>query len=334
MGTGIDPKVDYAFKWLFGREEMASLLINLLHAVLNLSTNDRIVEITILNPFTSKMALNDKLSVLDIRARDQRGRQFNVEMQMLGYLSVRQRLLYYWCKGYTEQLQAGQDYDQLRPTISVCFVDDVILPGTDDYHSHFRLFDENHAMTLTDDLEIHILELPKFNKAPGEIETALDGWLYFFRHGPELDPADLPGLIDRPEIRQGLEGLMELSHTGIEREIYEERMKARRDEATRQHWYRTIEARAAAAQAELAAAQARLVETQAAADAAQAGLAETRAAADAAEERARRGEFVGRITAFQQALGQEPTPRDQLQSTSLHDLARMEEELFHRLAPR
>jgi len=81
MAINVDPKVDYAFKWLFGREKNTRLLIHLLHAILNPTPEEQIVEIQILNPFSEQMALDGKRSILDIKARDQRGRQFNVEMQ-------------------------------------------------------------------------------------------------------------------------------------------------------------------------------------------------------------------------------------------------------------
>jgi hypothetical protein len=34
MILGIDPKVDYVFKWLFGKESHVALLLSLLNAVL------------------------------------------------------------------------------------------------------------------------------------------------------------------------------------------------------------------------------------------------------------------------------------------------------------
>ena len=85
MTLGIDPKVDYAFKWLFGNQKNRSILIHLLHAILNPTPEEQIVEIQILNPFNDKMALDEKLSILDIKARDQLGRQFNIEMSCAMY---------------------------------------------------------------------------------------------------------------------------------------------------------------------------------------------------------------------------------------------------------
>ena len=85
MLLGIDPKADYAFKHLFGREATRPLLIDVLDSVLAPAPGHAIQDLDLLNPFNPKEALDDKLSILDIKARDQSGRQFNVEMQMLAY---------------------------------------------------------------------------------------------------------------------------------------------------------------------------------------------------------------------------------------------------------
>ena len=85
MKTHTDPKVDYAFKHVFGREQSKPALMSLLDAVLQPAAGQNIASIELLNPFNEKEALDDKLSILDIKARDQSGRQFNVEMQMLAY---------------------------------------------------------------------------------------------------------------------------------------------------------------------------------------------------------------------------------------------------------
>jgi hypothetical protein len=73
----VDPKVDYAFKRVFGMERNRDILIHLLNAILARALGRPIVSIEILNPFSSKDALDDKLSILDIKARDQSGRRQN-----------------------------------------------------------------------------------------------------------------------------------------------------------------------------------------------------------------------------------------------------------------
>jgi predicted transposase/invertase (TIGR01784 family) len=80
MVPGVDPTVDYAFKKVFGSEGNKLVLLDLLEAVLKPPADQRIVELDLMNPFNEKDAVDAKMSILDIKARDQRGRQYNVEM--------------------------------------------------------------------------------------------------------------------------------------------------------------------------------------------------------------------------------------------------------------
>ncbi|MGH7193730.1 MAG: Rpn family recombination-promoting nuclease/putative transposase, partial [Candidatus Saccharimonadales bacterium] len=144
-----DPKVDYAFKHVFGREQSEPVLISLLDAVLQPEPGRQIASLELLNPFNDKEALDDKLSILDIKARDQSGRQFNIEMQVLGYGPFRERSLYYWSRLYQSQMQEGMNYELLRPTIAVCFVDTPLFADLADYHLVFELRDRRHHALFT-----------------------------------------------------------------------------------------------------------------------------------------------------------------------------------------
>jgi len=287
MPVGIDPKVDYAFKWVFGRKANSAVLIDLIHAVLNPLRNEQIAQVELLNPFSEKASSEEKLAVLDIRARDQSGRQYNVEMQMLGYASLPQRVLFYWSKLYAQQITRGDKYDSLRPTIAICFVNSVLFPGVQGHHSCFRLVEVNHGVVLTDDIRIHVIELPKFGSDVDRLTTPLDAWLYFLRHAAELEVQMLPSQLDTPEIRQALASLAMLAETDSEREIYEGRLKALRDEHARMS------------------------------DARSQGLA------DGLDQ----GELIGRIRTAQRFLGREQTAREVLMAMSTEDLERLAEEL-------
>jgi hypothetical protein len=77
---GIRPTNDFAFKKTFGSPENKLALISLLNAILTLPVP--IVDVTIENPYNLQDFQNDKLSILDIRAVDQRGAIYDVEMQL------------------------------------------------------------------------------------------------------------------------------------------------------------------------------------------------------------------------------------------------------------
>ncbi len=225
MILGIDPKVDYAFKHLLGRESTRDLLIDVIDRVLNAAPGHQIQELELLNPFNPKETLDDKLSILDVKARDQSGRQFNVEMQMLAHRHYEKRILYYACKLHQQQLHEGQDYLELRPTISISFLDHVLFPQAPDYHLHFRLQDEAHHVVLSEDIEFHLLELPKFTKSAAELTTDLDRWLYLLRHAANVDTDAVPAPLQRPLILRALEELKVLTQSDLERERYEARRK-------------------------------------------------------------------------------------------------------------
>lgn len=229
MRLGIDPKVDYAFKRLFGSEKNHAILISLLHAVLQLPPNRQIVQIEILNPFSIKEALDDKLSIVDILAVDQRGRQYFIEMQMLAPWHFPKRILYYWAQRHKDQILEGEEYATLKPTIGICFLNSILFDASD-YHLQFRLIAEKQKIVFSEDIEIHVLELPKFVLTENELTTPLDRWLFFLRHADNLDPEHLPPLLDSPEIHLATEDLRVLTQDQQERLLYESRFKKLHDD--------------------------------------------------------------------------------------------------------
>ena len=231
MKTHIDPKVDYAFKHVFGREESKPALVSLLNAVLQPAGGQGIASLELLNPFNEKASESAKLSIVDIKARDESGRQFLIEMQMLAADVFRQRALYYWAALYQEQLHQGENWAALRPTIAVCFVDTPLFPDLGDYHLTLELRERRHQAVFTNQLAVHILELPKFRKELDDLTTPLDRWLYFLRYGEELDADVVPVTLDVPEVRWALGDLFMISRIDPDRELYEARLQERRDKA-------------------------------------------------------------------------------------------------------
>ena len=304
MKLGVDPKVDYAFKRVFGSESNTDILIDLINSVLRLPPAEEVATVQLLNPFSEKDALDDKLSILDIKARDQQGRQFNVEMQMVGRHSLPSRVLYYWSKLYAEQLHEGDDYEELCPTITICLLNDELLPGATDHHLRFQLVDREHDIVLTDQIDIHLIELPKFRRRLDELGEPLDQWLYFLRHARDLDPDALPSPLNRPPIHQAAKELKMLTEDEVLRQRYDAREKAHRDAiwVERDHRRRLEEAHAQIEEARVQTEEAR-----------ESGL--------------RRGELIGRIHVCQRLLKQSPSPMPELEGMALDDLQALADRL-------
>jgi predicted transposase/invertase (TIGR01784 family) len=212
---GIDPKVDYAFKRLFGVERNRHLLIDLIDAVLDSPPEYRIAEVELLNPFSEKEALDDRLTILDVKARDQSGRRFNVEMQMLPHTGFRERILYDWAQLHHEQIREGDAYHVLRPTVSICFLNGNLFPHVADYRLQFGLRDGQHGLVFSPQLAIYVTELQKFGRPLEQVSGSLDRWLYFLRNAETMDTEALPSELDVPPIRRALEELQMLSQTDL-----------------------------------------------------------------------------------------------------------------------
>ena len=298
MIIGIDPKVDYVFKRLFGREQNAPLLIHLLNAILQFQPGSRIASLQILNPFHDKENLDDKLSVLDIKARDESGRLFNIEMQMLAYGPFRTRVLYYWAKLYQGQMLEGMQYEELHPAISICFVNTPLYPEVPAHHLVFELRERRHAMVFTDHLQVHILELAKFKLRGDQLAAPEDPWLYFLCHGDELDTEALPAALELPEIHKALGEMKMLTKDQLELERYESRLKMKRD------MYAALKE----------------AQTQGLTEGLTEGRAEGRA------EGQKEGK-IERIHGWQRFLRQQPTPAEQLMIRSIEELEAMAQSL-------
>ena len=77
----------------------------------------------------------------------------------------------------------GEAYSTLRPAISVCVLDAVLFRKTPDLHLDFRLRERTHHHVLTDDVQVHLLQLPGL-VAPAKNERIVDPlqqWAFFFR---------------------------------------------------------------------------------------------------------------------------------------------------------
>ncbi|AWN82125.1 hypothetical protein DK880_00820 [Candidatus Cardinium hertigii] len=113
----ITPKVDLAFKKIFGVEENKDLLISLINATV--SPEDQVVDVTLLNPYNPKDFRGAKLSILDIKAVGETGKRFNIEIQITDEADYDKRALYYWAKLYTDQLKVSKDYSTLNKAIAI-----------------------------------------------------------------------------------------------------------------------------------------------------------------------------------------------------------------------
>jgi predicted transposase/invertase (TIGR01784 family) len=233
MKHQIDPKIDCVFKALLGAENNRNLLVHFLNAIIGSDLSAPIDAVEILNPYNEKEFLEDKLSIVDVKARDSQGAIYQVEIQLVSYANLPERILYNWADIYSQQLQSGDHFHALRPTYSIWLLADNLIESDTDYIHTYKIRD-NKGRTLNDHCGIWLLELEKFNTQ--HIETEQQRWLRFFKEGDRLnDEAGLPDWMTTEEMRQAMSTLRQFSDKERDYHAYQARQNYLREQLTIQH---------------------------------------------------------------------------------------------------
>ena len=224
----INPRVDFAFKKLFGSEENKDLLISLINAIV--SEPDQVADLYLKNPYNLAEYRQGKMSVLDIKAQNVKGQWYNIEMQITEDCHFDKRALYYWAKLLGEQLDEGSLYKTLQKTISINILDFNYIYGREEFHNCYKIL--NTETGKSDDLhemfELHYIELRKFHKDYHQIVSALDRWTTFLTRAHDLSKRQLPHELEDAGIVKAL-AAVERMFDSEERLVYEVRRQAMMD---------------------------------------------------------------------------------------------------------
>lgn len=182
----VDIRNDVAFHKIFGNANKTITLISFLNAVMNLEGLHKIVSVTIENPFLYPIVTGGKLSVLDIRATDQEGRKFIVEMQVADKEGFLKRAQYYASRDFSIQIDRGDDYPLLKPTFFIGILDFEVTQGKS-YYSQHKTIDIETGEHLLQEVQYFFIELPKFQKNQSELENLMDKWTYFLKNVTNLE---------------------------------------------------------------------------------------------------------------------------------------------------
>jgi len=228
----LSPLMDVIFKLLMGTEGSKDLLADFLLAVLNISP-DELEDITISNPFLLQEYKGDKLGILDVKLKLKTGKVINIEVQVGPMPFMESRILFYVSKLITEQMDESDQYGKIKRVISIIITDHTLIKNSEKYHHHFGLYDIESGIQLTDNLEIHTLEVPKARKLNECTKKAdLLNWMKFFDAKTE---EELKMLAEKsPTMKKASLRLMELSADEKARQLYEARLKEHRDSYARE----------------------------------------------------------------------------------------------------
>lgn len=207
----LNPKADLTFKRVFG--EHLDIVTSFLNALLPLQPNEEITEIEYL---PSEMVPDNPLrknSIVDVRCKDNRGRQFIVEMQMIWSPEFKARVLFNASKAYVRQLSVGEEYELLQPVYSLNLVNEIFEPDLPGYYHYYRMVHEEHSNRVIDGLQLIFVELPKFTPHTYTEKKMQVLWLRYLTEIDEHTEQVPEELLESPEIRKAVTALEESAFT-------------------------------------------------------------------------------------------------------------------------
>ena len=92
---------------------------------------------------------------------------------------------------YLMNLAKGGKYQNLKPSITINILRYTIFPG-EPAHSMYSIYNKETGRRLNEDMELHFLEVPKFQKKPVSEMTSVERWLAYFSN--KLDAKEMEEL--------------------------------------------------------------------------------------------------------------------------------------------
>lgn len=199
--TYVNPFRDKFFKKIFASEQSKSVLMAFLNSVLE----DREIEAIKYgkNEYPGEID-SERNAAFDVVCTDTKGTTFLVEVQRVYQLHFKDRSIFYAGRLISDQGPKGNpDWEyELKEIYVICLLVDFELPGSisDQYLHNVVLNYKKTIVQFYDKLEFIYLEVSKFKKQGGELNTLLDQWLYALKNAEKLD--NVPAFLNAPELDQ------------------------------------------------------------------------------------------------------------------------------------
>jgi predicted transposase/invertase (TIGR01784 family) len=183
----IDPKIDFAFKKIFGSSDSKDILINFLNAILY-EAQPLIEDLEIIDSQPENPTLGAQETRLDVKATINGDRIALVEIQLINVPSFGNRVLYNAAKSYSQQLTGKDRYERLKTVISLKIADFEMFENQPEFMSRFVFQEKEQQFECPDTaIELVFIELPKFSKELAALETTADQWIYFIKNTSTLE---------------------------------------------------------------------------------------------------------------------------------------------------
>ena len=221
---------DYMFRYIL--QSNKKVLIGLICALLHLKP-DEIQSVEIQNPIDLSKSISGKDFVLDIKIFLNNNQLLNLEMQIKNEFNWTDRSLTYLCRAF-DQLQSGQEYEDILPVIHIGFTDFTLFPKEPEFYATYqRINIRNHSQVFSRKFTLSVINLTQIDKATEEDKASkIDYWARLFK---AKTWEELQMLAQNDEYLQAAATSIRIAN---EEEIIREQCRAREDALRRE---RTLE---------------------------------------------------------------------------------------------
>ena len=170
---------DYMFRYILQNNK--KVLIGLICALLHLKPSE-IQSVEIQNPVDLSKSISGKDFVLDIKILLNNNQLLNLEMQVKNEFNWTDRSLSYLCRSF-DQLQSGQDYEDILPVIHVGFTDFTLFPKEPEFYATYQMINiRNHSQVFSRKFTLSVIDLTQIDKATEENKASkIDYWARLFK---------------------------------------------------------------------------------------------------------------------------------------------------------
>ena len=219
-GKYLSPKADLTFKLVFA--EHKDLMMSLLNALLPLAEDAPITSIEYETPELVPERDGGKNSVVDVRCKDARGRQFLVEMQMNWDYEFKKRVIMNASKAVMKQVGRAELFTLIQPVYSLNLLNDKIQgEASEEFYHDYAILNVDHPERSLDYLRFVFVELPKF-KPRNILEKKMAVlWLRFLTEIDEETEEAPAELLENEEISKALSIVEKLAMSEAQLYAYE-----------------------------------------------------------------------------------------------------------------
>ena len=225
--TIVKLKLDTIFKRVFGDPRKKHITAAFLADVFEIPKS-RIKDILFENVELPVEYVNQKFSRLDVKLTVD-DKIIDIEIQIWHDTDYAARSLFYWSKLYSDQLKAGQEYNELKKTICINILG-YDLFACKEYASHFQVLESSRYELLTDKFGIYFFELQKVASAAKS--KRIEDWLNVINAETEDELMAIQEKSQISEVREVAATVRELSADEKVRQEAFYREKQLRDQAS------------------------------------------------------------------------------------------------------